>query len=285
MKKMKIGKRVYIAIIILILLQSIAITLITNEVIMASINGMEKVNYNYPSAIGFVINILGISVVIWVFYIVKLVEREQEANRKLNHSTEVVQALRGQKHDFHNHLNVISGLIQLEKTKKALDYIEKVCGENTKIFSISNVDNPEVAAILYKKCAIAESKGMSIELGITTDIEGIYIDPVSLCTILFNLIDNAIHELDKPAEQDKVLSIDITEQEGYYIFAVGNSFPILDPDDHEKIFEPGFTTKKGENHGYGLSNVKKIVQRYKGKITLESYPKVGTIFTVFIPKK
>ncbi len=285
MEKMKINKRSYILIIILVLIQSIATSLMTNQAILSSMRSTEKILYNYPSAVVLVINGLAISVVIWVFYIIKLVDKQLEINRKLNHSTEVVQALRGQKHDFHNHLNVISGLIQLEKTKKALDYIEKVCGENTKIFSISNVDNPEVAAILYKKCAIAESKGMSIELGITTDIEDIYIDPVSLCTILFNLIDNAIHELDKPAEQDKVLSIDITEQEGYYIFAVGNSFPILDPDDHEKIFEPGFTTKKGENHGYGLSNVKKIVQRYKGKITLESYPKVGTIFTVFIPKK
>lgn len=32
------------------------------------------------------------------------------------------------------------------------------------------------------------------------------------------------------------------------------------------IFHKGFTTKKGDGHGYGLYNVKKIVQKYKGKI-------------------
>ncbi|WP_373845512.1 ATP-binding protein [Clostridium sp.] len=32
------------------------------------------------------------------------------------------------------------------------------------------------------------------------------------------------------------------------------------------IFHKGFTTKKEEGHGYGLYNVKKIVQKYKGKI-------------------
>ncbi|WP_432406604.1 sensor histidine kinase [Wukongibacter sp. M2B1] len=284
MKEMKINKRVYILIIILILLQSIATTLITNQVIVASVNG-SQFNYNYPRTLGLLINGLGVSVVVWVFYIIKLLENNQEINRKLNDSTEVIEALRGQKHDFHNHLNVIAGLIQLKKGDNALGYIKKVSGNTTKMFSISNVENPEVAAILYRKYAIAENKGISVEIDIRSDLEDIAVDSVDLCTILFNLVDNAIYELDNCREAEKLLTVDICEQNNEYTFTVVNSYPILSPDLYEEIFRQGYTTKAGNGHGHGLSTVRKIVLHNRGRINVESFDGVGTIFTVFLPKK
>jgi len=285
MKKMRINKRVYILVIILILLQGIAITLITNKTIMTSMDSNEKILYNYPKALGLTINGLGISVVVWVFYIVKLVEKEQEANRKFNHSTEVIEALRGQKHDFHNHLNVIAGLVQLNKGEKALSYIQRISGKTAEIFSLSTVENPEVAAILYRKCAIAENLGITVEVDIGSGLEDIAIDSVDLCTILFNLVDNAIYELDRCREKDKLLTIDITEQDNEYICSIGNSYPIIPIELQNEIFKQGYSTKEGNGHGYGLGIVKKIVQKNRGRITVESYEGVGTIFTVFLPKK
>ncbi len=38
----------------------------------------------------------------------------------------VVQALRKQRHDFINHLQVIHGLLQLGKGQRALDYIDEL---------------------------------------------------------------------------------------------------------------------------------------------------------------
>lgn len=285
MKKTMVNKKTYMLIIILILLQSLAMALITNQSLLSVMNYDKKILYGYPTTLGFLINGLGLSVVIWVFYIVKLVEREQEANRKLNHSTEVIEALRGQKHDFHNHLNVITGLIQLGKGNKAVDYIQKVSGETTKMFSISNVGNTEVAAILYRKCAIAESKGIVVDLDVGCSLENIPINSVDMCTIIFNLMDNAIYELEQCREDDRILTVDITEQEKEYIFVIGNSYPVISQDLHDKIFKQGYSTKQGDGHGYGLSIVKKIVSRNKGEITVESYEGVGTIFTVFLPKR
>ena len=91
--------------------------------------------------------------------------------------------------------------------------------------------------------------------------------------------------MEQSRENEKILTIDITEQNNQYIFAIGNSYPILSQQMHDKIFEQGYSTKEGIGHGYGLSIVKKIIQHNKGKITVESYDGVGTIFTVFLPKK
>jgi CheY-like chemotaxis protein len=52
----------------------------------------------------------------------------------------------------------------------------------------------------------------------------------------------------------------------------------------EKIFEPFFTTKDmGRGSGLGLASVYGIIKNHHGFITVESIPKEGTSFHVFIP--
>ncbi len=53
----------------------------------------------------------------------------------------------------------------------------------------------------------------------------------------------------------------------------------------KKIFDPYFTTKLGgKGLGLGLSVVKKVVAKHEGVLTVDSYPKCGSIFTVYLPQ-
>jgi CheY-like chemotaxis protein len=52
----------------------------------------------------------------------------------------------------------------------------------------------------------------------------------------------------------------------------------------EKVFEPFFTTKDpGTSTGLGLTVVKEIVSRHRGRVTLESREGVGTTFKIELP--
>ncbi len=272
--------------IILILFQSLCAMLLGIKEAVNSIGGVIS-TFNYPRIIELTMTIIGVSAIAWVIYIVKLIRNHEDDVKKLNHSTSIIEALRGQKHDFNNHLNVIAGMIQMNKAKKALDYIQKIGGKTNEIFSISKIENVEIAAILYSKYAIAESKGIEIELDIDSSLGNLKIDSIEISRVLFNLIDNAIHELIEAREDRKRLSIDISEDISQYIISICNSYPVIPRHLYDKIFEKGYTTKEDNEsqHGYGLYIVKNIIQKNKGKITVESYEGLGTIFTIFLPKK
>ena len=58
----------------------------------------------------------------------------------------------------------------------------------------------------------------------------------------------------------------------------------MTPEVNARIFEPFFTTKTG-NHGtgIGLAVVYGIVANHRGFIRVESAPKVGSTFKVYLP--
>lgn len=277
-------KKTYILVII-VLLQFTASIMSVNQTLLDKMGYMLPV-YKYPYVLGLLIHILGISSIIWIVYILRSFKQEIELSKQLNSSDEIIEALKGQKHDFHNHMNMVSGYIQMNQPDRAADYISAICGKSNEVFSISKIENTEIAAIIYKKYAIAESKGIDVELDISSTLNGLSISPVDLSKILFNLIDNAIYALEHSSSSEKILSIDIYEFECQHIISVGNSSPVLSPALFEKIWIKGFSTKPNSNgdHGYGLSIVKNTIEKNGGKIEVESYDGIGTIFTVFFPQ-
>ncbi|NBU97252.1 MAG: GHKL domain-containing protein [Spirochaetia bacterium] len=116
-------------------------------------------------------------------------------------------------------------------------------------------------------------------------IPSIYCYPDELNQIWTNLIHNSIQAMN--GKGTIILDLkQIESQEGRQIqVSVEDNGPGIPPEIQKKIFEPFFTTKPaGEGSGLGLHIIGKILEKHRGKISLES--EAGrTKFTILIPAR
>lgn len=94
-----------------------------------------------------------------------------------------------------------------------------------------------------------------------------------------NLIDNAIDAMDPGGE----LSVRTYRERDCVAVEIVDSGPGIPDDIQTRIFEPFFTTKPlGKGTGLGLDIVKRIIDRHKGRIYLDSKPG-QTTFRILLP--
>ncbi|MCY7382466.1 MAG: HAMP domain-containing protein [Microcoleus sp. CAN_BIN18] len=104
-----------------------------------------------------------------------------------------------------------------------------------------------------------------------------YVDQLN--QVWTNLIHNALQAMDNQG----TLTLDIVQEGNYIKVGVTDSGAGIPTEVMPKIFAPFFTTKPpGEGSGLGLDIVKKIIDKHRGKIEVESVPG-KTTFTVFLP--
>lgn len=100
--------------------------------------------------------------------------------------------------------------------------------------------------------------------------------------VFLNLLANAADACRKPGG---VITISTWQEDNRVAVAIKDDGVGIDPDKHEQIFQPFFTTKlaEGKGTGLGLSVSYGIVQNHQGEIRVESQPGKGSTFTVLLP--
>lgn len=176
-------------------------------------------------------------------------------------------ALRAQRHDFRNHLQVIGGLMEMGESDEAAKYIDRVYGSVGALSAQLRTASPAVNALLRVKTAEAQKHGVAMDVIVRSAWEGLPAQGWEMCRVLGNLIDNAMDALkDTPSPR---VTVTLGEELRALIFSVENNGPEIPMGIREKIFQPGFTTKGGER-GQGLAIVREIIAGYGGELTLES---------------
>lgn len=98
---------------------------------------------------------------------------------------------------------------------------------------------------------------------------------------LLNLFTNAIHWLSTEDSEEKIISI-TTEKSGNMLsILVSNNGPKIQPIDHDRLFNPGFTLKTA-GHGLGLVIAREAIRNSNGELEFDP-SKSNTTFTISIP--
>ena len=228
-------------------------------------------------------------IIIWI--IKKMIEqqkreflwqiREKEYENQhiyIAHIQDVIQTLRAQRHDFNNYVSTIYGLIHLGKLEEAKKYILNLSNDVVDLNEIVNVYHPVVGAVLnMKKEKAAISK---IDFNVDVDIPNkLPFDFVDLSTILGNLLDNAIEACEKIPHLSPKVDIKIYMKDIHMIIKIENSKSDKVIYGNDKLRRFVTTKVDKENHGLGLMNVRKAVNKYNGVIKIQDK---GTEFLVDI---
>jgi PAS domain S-box-containing protein len=124
-----------------------------------------------------------------------------------------------------------------------------------------------------------EEKNAFISVG---NLPVLFADESQMIQLVQNLIENSIKfSIDKPE-----ISISSIAKNGSHIFAVGDKGMGIEPQYYDRIFQIFQRLQlkeKYEGTGIGLAICKRIVERHKGTIWVESEPGRGSTFYFSIP--
>ena len=221
---------------------------------------------------------------IWLLLIHEKLKRQYEALAESFYRVQELNGeLRGQRHDYLNHLQIVYGMMELEEYEELHAYLEPIYKDMMKVGKAIRTSIPAVNALLMAKMGTAEANGIDFYVEVKSDLKNLRVEPWELCKVLSNLIDNAITALQEK-EGERKMSLDISEDRDFYLFAVSNNGPVIPEEKRGVIFRQGFTTKKEEGHGMGLYIVSGILKENRGTIQLDSDEK-ETVFTVRFAKE
>ena len=210
-------------------------------------------------------------------------EQFQSAEQTVGELEQFNRMLREQRHDFKNHLQVISALLEMEEYDEAQNYVRKITSDMRLVGRAMRTAQPAVNALLSAKYLLCENKGISFQLDITAKLINMPTEPWEICRVLGNLIDNAVEAQETEQVKNPVIHVDIHEKGTVIVMTVFNNGTTIPDSLKEQIFLADVSTK-GEGHGMGLAIVSSIVERCGGTVSAESTD-AGTTFTVMLPVK
>lgn len=168
---------------------------------------------------------------------------------------------RRQVHDFRTHINTINQLLRDQQYDQLSKYMQSLIKDQDRNLAFVRCGNPVLDILFNSKASAAKSKEIDIHFNIT-DLADLPFDSVDLIVLLSNLIDNAIEACEKCTEKRSILISAIKESS--FKFVIRNtSLPV-------RIVGNDIATTKPDSymHGFGLSNIKMIIDKYCGEYSM-----------------
>lgn len=199
-------------------------------------------------------------------------QREQEIqllNQQMTIQTESIVSLersyRAQRqatHEFQHHLQTISDLASGNQDDALHEYLQELLHNQSRRILCVNSGHPIVDAVINQKYQLAQELDIDMQIQVN-DLSGIQIKLEELTVLLSNLLENAL-EACRKLPHDRVVQIHLLAGDALFLSVRNTTEPVHIVDD----MIPTTKTQK-EAHGYGLPNIKRILQGLQGEFTMQ----------------
>ena len=167
-------------------------------------------------------------------------------------------------HDTNKHLVYLNECVERHEFDEAKRYIGTAIEHIDKSYKRINTGFLPIDALVSNSLNIAETNNITFKSDIKIEKERICIERYDLCVALGNLLDNAVEACKKVSNpDDRIISVSIVTGDSSMVIHIENSA--------ERMIGSDFKTDKKDKllHGYGISNVKAISEKYGGVFTIE----------------
>lgn len=169
-------------------------------------------------------------------------------------------------HDYHHHLKAVRSIAIQHQNNQISSYIDSLLDTNHHEMEMCHSGNDIIDAVINCKAAEAISRQIKFYYSAWLPESG-QIEPVDLCAIIANQIENAFEACEKISDVNKrIVKAEIRQREGFAFFTVINNVN-EDPFQQNKNL---ITTKTDTNlHGLGIKNIQDISKKYNGSLQNE----------------
>ncbi|MEN6390061.1 MAG: GHKL domain-containing protein [Syntrophomonas sp.] len=195
--------------------------------------------------------------------------------------TDLINSIKGQRHDFLNHLQVIFGLCQEKQYESLEQYIKELNKETSYYNELLTIDNPVLSALINAKTAQANERGISVKMNIEADLKSVRHVSIELARILGNLIDNALDAVEN--QENRYIKLDIDSRGALLIASVSNPW-CGDISSIDNAINQGISTKGGEHQGLGLNICTQLASKIHAHFSYSYEPSGELCFTLAVPK-
>lgn len=190
-----------------------------------------------------------------------ILQMEEKQYHKTLRYLEETRTLR---HDFRHHLLMIEELAEKNGDKDLLEYIRPFI-KSTERTNKKYFENPVLNAVASHYIELAKEQDTLLMWGIDLP-EQIPFKESDICSVMGNLLENAINAVRELQKEQRIIHITITLRYGMTLaLHISNRYK-----GHIVLDKNGLPAVKSDRHGIGLRSVQNTVNRYNGILGFET---------------
>ncbi len=195
-----------------------------------------------------------------------LEQEEHSLNQYVEEAKARYDRTKSFRHDIRNHIAVVKDLLRSGKLEEAVSYMEDLDDMAEKMSFPVSTNNPVVDILAGNKLGIAKSMGIDVDCSLLLPYPCGLRD-IDICIVLSNALDNAIQACKSlEAGIEKQIHVSGRVQGDFLMLEIRNSFC------GKSVFK----------RGTGLSNVKKVAEKYNGAMSIEAQENIFILHVLLV---
>lgn len=186
--------------------------------------------------------------------------------KQLQEIQNLYRQVRGWRHDYRNHIHNMKIQLTGGNYEKLSDYLDQLADDLDSVDTVIKTGNVMADAILNSKLSTAGR--LNVRLNVKANVPaGLPMSDVELCSVLGNLLDNAVEACAALPEAERFMRVYIGTLKGQFYLSVQNAAGQVR---REKGVYLSTKESAGKRHGYGLLRIDRIARKYGGYVNRQN---------------